>query len=495
MFGDRRYRVRGWTRNLSFDQLRVNVMAANDNGMFVDCFDLYAAKHRKSFGAQASEELKVDEQTIKKDLGRVLLKLEELQDANIAQTLTSKEITPLMTEAERDQALELLRDPRLMERIVDDIAIVGERTNKLVGYLAAISRKLDDPLAIIIQSTSAAGKTALKDAVISLVPPEDLVKYSAMTGQSLYYLGETNLQHKVLAIVEEEGAERASYALKLLQSEHQLTIASTGKDSTGRLVTQEYRVHGPVTIFLTTAAIKIDEELLNRCLVLTVDEDREQTKAILDVQRRKQTLAGHLSQHDCQQRLSIHHHAQRLLRPLLVVNPFAEALTFVDDRIRARRDHAKYLTLMRVVALLHQHQRPIKTVEHQGQKIDYIEITLEDIEITNQLAREVLGRSLDELPPQTRRLLELIDDMVTKRCQRQGIDRADCRFNRRDIREFTHWGHTQLKVHARRLEDLEYLVVHRGKHGRSLVYELVYEKPADGEHVLARLIDVQQLRR
>ena len=43
-----------------------------------------------------------------------------------------------------------------------------------------------------------------------------------MTGQSLYYLGETNLKHKILAIVEEAGAEKASYALKLLQSEGEL---------------------------------------------------------------------------------------------------------------------------------------------------------------------------------------------------------------------------------------------------------------------------------
>ena len=67
------------------------------------------------------------------------------------------------------------------------------------------------------------------DAVLALVPDEDKVKYSAMTGQSLYYLGETSLKHKVLAIAEEEGAQRASYALKLLQSEGELTIASTGR--------------------------------------------------------------------------------------------------------------------------------------------------------------------------------------------------------------------------------------------------------------------------
>ncbi|HWD40369.1 MAG TPA: hypothetical protein VG944_16085, partial [Fimbriimonas sp.] len=95
-------------------------------------------------------------------------------------------------------------------------------------------------------------------------------------GQSLYYMGEGDLKHKILAIVEEEGAERASYALKLLQSERELMIASTGKDvSSGRLVTQTYRVEGPVMIFLTTTAIKIDEELLNRCVILSVDEDRE----------------------------------------------------------------------------------------------------------------------------------------------------------------------------------------------------------------------------
>ena len=111
-----------------------------------------------------------------------------------------------MTPEEKDAALRLLRDPNLLDRIVADFDVVGETTNKLVGYLAAVSRKLDQPLAIIIQSSSAAGKTSLMDAILSFVPPEDQVKYSAMTGQSLFYMGETDLKHKILAIVEEEGA-------------------------------------------------------------------------------------------------------------------------------------------------------------------------------------------------------------------------------------------------------------------------------------------------
>ena len=87
--------------------------------------------------------------------------------------------------------MRLLRDPKLLDRIVADFDVVGETTNKLVGYLAAVSRKLDQPLAIIIQSSSAAGKTSLMEAILSFVPPEDQVKYSAMTGQSLFYMGET----------------------------------------------------------------------------------------------------------------------------------------------------------------------------------------------------------------------------------------------------------------------------------------------------------------
>src|ERR1700677_2098554 len=401
-----------------------------------------------------------------------------------------------MSDRERDDALQLLRDPNLMERIVDHFDIVGERTNKLVGFLAAISRKLDDPLAVVVQSTSAAGKTALMDAVLSLVPPEDLLKFSAMTGASLYYLGENDLQHKILAIVEEEGAERASYALKLLQSEGELSIASTGKDTTtGRLVTKEYRVRGPVMIFLTTTSVKIDEELLNRCLVLTVNENREQTRAIHQVQRLRQTLAGMLARRDRDQVLTIERNAQRLLRPLLVVNPFAEALTFIDDKTRPRRDHAKYLTLMRTVALLHQYQRPIKTVDHHGQNIEYIEITLDDIAVPNHLAREVLGRSLDDLPPQTRRLLDLLDGMVTADCKKKAIERCDYRFSRRDLREHTGWGHTQLKIHLQRLAELEYVLVHRGPHGKSFVYELLYKNPPDGQHFLPGLIDVEEVRR
>jgi hypothetical protein len=497
-FGDRRYRVRGLAKNLSAEVLKVNVLASKGEAYHVDSFDLYAARARAHYIGQAAKELACREDVIKLDLGRILLKLEALQAERIRGALTREPAAPKMSAADEAEALALLKIPDLLTRIVADFdacGLVGEATNKLVGYLAATSRKLGGPLAIVVQSSSAAGKSSLMDAVLAFMPEEERIKYSAMTGQSLFYMGETNLKHKILAIAEEEGASRASYALKLLQSEGELTIASTGKDATtGNLVTQQYRVEGPVMIFLTTTAIEIDEELLNRCMVLSVDEGRAQTEAIHRLQRERRTLAGLKAKQGKAHLVKLHQNAQRLLRPLAVVNPYADRLTFLSDKTRTRRDHEKYLTLIDTIALLHQHQRSIKTMLDGGQAVEYIEVTAEDIAQANAIAHEVLGRSLDELPPQTRRLLASVVEHVRGQARAQAVPQAEVRFTRRDVRAWTGWGDTQLRVHLTRLHELEYLVAHRGTRGQSFEYELAFDGDTGTEAPhLVGLIDADEL--
>ena len=369
---NREYRVRGLEKNMSDNMLHVTlrVMGVNkygDMALHTDTLELNHARPRVAFCKQAADELHVKEETLRREVGRLMFKLEGLRDEQIKSALEPPEPVETMTDEERAEALRLLRDPRLVERIVEDFArcgVVGEETNKLMGYLGTVSRYLDKPLAILMQSSSAAGKSSLMEAVLAFVPEEQRVQYSAMTGQSLYYMGDVNLKHKVLAIAEEEGAERAAYALKLLQSEGKLTIASTGKDPvSGKHVTHEYHVEGPVMLFLTTTKPEIDEELLNRCVVLTVDEEREQTQAIHRIQREAQTLEGLLRRKRQDGLLRLHQNAQRLLKPINVVNPYAPLLTFHDGQTRTRRDHTKYLTLIQSIALLHQHQRPTSTTD------------------------------------------------------------------------------------------------------------------------------------
>ena len=496
---DRRYRVRGWQKALNPETLKVNLMVSKGERFHVDSLDLYQAKARVAFIKQAGMELGASEESLKRDLGSVLRKVEALQADQLAQALAAKNPLPELSETEHAEALALLKSPDLFRRILRDfeaLGVVGEEPNKLTGYLAAVSRLLDRPLALLIQSASAAGKSSLMDAVLDLIPEEDVVRYSAMSGQSLFYMGDRSLQHKILAIAEEEGAKQASYALKLLQSEGRVTMASTGKDpATGMLVTHDYTVEGPVMLFLTTTAIDLDEELLNRCLVLTVNESREQTRAIHTIQRSRETLEGLLAKTQRESLLALHRNAQRLLQPLAVVNPYADQLSFRDDQTRSRRDHVKYLTLIRSIALLHQFQRDVKTLHHAGKLLRYIEVIPADIELANELAQEVLGRTVDELLPQTRKLLTLLHGWVREECERQEIEQTGFHFTRRQAREALGWGDTQLKIHLGRLAELEFLMLQSGGHKQPFAYELLYQgEDAEGRARLLGLIDVDRLQ-
>ena len=162
--GDRRYRIRGLARNTSHDLLKVNVLVTRGDRLHVDTLNLCSAQQRAVFAKQASEELNAKDDVIRRDLGRVILKLEELRDEQIRKALEPKDDAVQLSPEERSAAMELLKDPLLMERTLEDFArcgVVGEETNKKVAYLAAVSRLLDAPLAVIVQSSSAAGKARL----------------------------------------------------------------------------------------------------------------------------------------------------------------------------------------------------------------------------------------------------------------------------------------------------------------------------------------------
>lgn len=500
---DRHYRVRGLEKNTSTTTLRVALQVSRDSLVHLDSLDLVKASSRASFVKAAANELFVDADLIKKDIGRLLLQLEMLQADRIAELKQPQHATVMLTANEEREAMELLRDPNLLERIVADAGacgVVGESTGKLVGYLAATSRKLKRPLAVVIQSSSSAGKTSLMDAILALMPGEDVLRLSGLTGQSLFYLDSDSIRHKILAISEDEGASDATYALKLLQSEGELRHASVGRGENGQVQTQQHHVQGPVQLFLTTTAMQVDEELVNRCLVLSVDETDHQTQAILNRQRHAATLDVTQSDFVRDHLRTLHQNAQRLLRPLHVFNPFAPQLTFPTHKTRMRRDHAKYLTLIDTIAFLHQHQRtvhelPTSSLTPPGSSLNYINVERSDIAVANGIAGEVLGRSLDELSPQTRNLLRLLNEYVNRCSTSDHVPRHALRFTRRDVRESLHWSDSQICKHLQRLVDLEFVLAHRGRNGQRYVYELLYNGEGfEGQPFLMGLLDPSKLQ-
>ena len=480
--GQRRsYRVRGLEQNTSFDHLKVNVRVQVENKFHIDTFDLYNARQRSQFAAGAAQVTGVEAATIEADMGRLIGHLETHQERKILALMKAGENTaaPAMGIEEERAALDLLRHPRMLDMVLADIhkcGLVGEDTNLLVAWLVSLSRKLDKPLGVCVMSRSAAGKSSLLEAIAKFVPEEDRHQYTALTPQALFHMGENELMHKALFVAEDVGAEGAAYSLKTIQSDGQLVMACTMKDeNTGHMMTKTKIVKGPLALFLTSTSRSIDDELLNRLLVLTIDEGPEQTRKIHEAQRHAQMMEGIMERRARPRIVRMHQNVQRLIRPLVVRNPFARDLVFGSTRLRSRRDHQKYLDLINVMALVHQYQREIKSAQDiDGQPFQYIEVNREDIARVDAIMREVLEQSTDELWPASRRMLAMLQAWAQELPFANGLNAraASHQWTRRQIREKTAWSDTQVRMVLAQLVEFEYVLQYGGGQGRLAFYQL-----------------------
>jgi hypothetical protein len=216
----------------------------------------------------------------------------------------------------------------------------------------------------------------------------------------------------------------------------------------------------------------------------------EQTRAILEAQRQSHTREG-WKRLACEAIIKRHHAFQRLLKPLKILNPFEPFLTYPDEHLLVRRDQPKYLNLILAVTFLYQLQRPVHDDPELG---EYIETTLDDIAIANDLAHQLFGHSLDDLSHPGRELLQLTYQHVQ---QRASGKTGAVTFNRRELREAFKWGDTRLRTHLDELIDMEYVLPISGRNGQTYQYRLLYEPEQhdQGGKFLAGIKSVEQVRK
>jgi len=510
-FGLRTYNLLGLDKGPR--KLRATVRVEHAGKLHVDTLDFYSARSRRALAQDLCRIYDEPPETIEADIAKLIKRCESTPTRSEAAANTPDPVA-MLTAADRSEAEAFGRRPDLAAAILADFetcGLVGEEPNKLLAYLAATSRKTDDPLSLLCLSSSGAGKTALQDTALLFVPPEDLVKFTSLSGKALFYKDRLSLKHKVLALEEGDGAEEASYAIRNLISAGELVIESTIKDiGSGRLTTMENRVEGPSSVFLTTTNPNTDPETKSRFWVTFIDESREQTRAILDFQRKRHTLDGVRGSLEVDAVLKRHRNFQRLLRRLVVVNPYADRLTYGDDRLQGRRDHPKYLNLIKAVSFLHQMQRETRVAKRStGEAFEYIEVTPGDVRTANKLAHEILGHSLDELSRPSRMLLGELEKMVRARikataaetCQAESMGDADqgdrlhrFTFSRRQVREFSGWSNYRVHTHLKELIEFEYISVESDRATNSHRYRLQYEgQGKDGTRFMLGLIDPASL--
>jgi hypothetical protein len=362
--------------------------------------DLYNDVQVEKLIRKAAERLEVGTLQITKSIADITRQLElyRLQQLEELQTKDEKQ-KKILTPDEREAAINFLMQPNLMQRTNDSIGkagVIGENYNRLLMYVIFTSRKRETPLHIISFGSSGAGKSHLQEKVAELIPEEDKVPSTSFTTNALYYMGEYNLQHKLILIEDMDGAETVMYALRELISKKQIIRLVPQKDSKGVTKTMMFKVNGPVTVAGCTTQERIYEDNANRSFLIYIDESKAQDESIMHYQRKK-------SERQIRELLQ---NTQRLLQPVQIRNPFAEQLQIPTEVFKPRRTNAHYLQFIEAVTFYHQYQREKHTDKATGET--YISTTLEDIAEANKLMKEVLLRKADELSGATRNYFELL---------------------------------------------------------------------------------------
>jgi predicted transcriptional regulator len=313
----------------------------------------------------------------------------------------------LLTESEITQAKNFLSEKLLHERTAELLGksgIVGEELNSSIMWYVYTSRKLNRPLHLVSFGSSGTGKSHLQEKVAELIPEEDKIEITALTQNAFYYFGSDELGHKLILIEDFDGALSALYPIRELQSKQRISKTLTIKDSKGNNKTIHLKVQGPVTVAGCTTQESIYEDNANRSFLIYLDESKEQDKKVMHYQRL--LSAGKINLEEEHKTREFLKNVQRVLKPIKIINPYAEALDIPDEVFKPRRTNAHYLGFIEAVTYYHQYQRT-EAVNHDTGEI-YIETTLEDIAIANHLLKEILLRKSDELNKATRTYFEFL---------------------------------------------------------------------------------------
>ena len=469
-----------WPQPPFTSRLRARVRAKNDHRLVMDVVDFYVNRSRKNIVNQLGAQLEIP----KVEAERHLIALMEQTEQWVAQRKAREEDgeAPQAVEVsqdERHEATVFLTQENLTQAILQDMqtmGYVGEDNAKLLGYLIGISRKLERPLSGIVLSQSGAGKSSLTELVEALTPPEDVVLFSRLSPQALYWMERTALKRKLLILEERVGAMEADYSIRVLQSRAKLTQAVVIKDpQTGKMSTKTFVVEGPIAYLETTTDNRLNHENATRCFEINLDESAEQTRKIQAWQRSSRLASKRDRRKNAEEIKRRHHNAQRLLESVLVFIPYAELLEFPSKWLRTRRDNERFLCLIEAVAFLHQFQR------ERGETEDgtpYVMANLEDYRIAYELAKEVLATTLHELSREAQDLYPVISEWAAD----NNPDRpGEVIFTRRDLRTVTSLEDHRLRQTLSELVDMEYLELVCGGNGRAHQYRLA----ASGDGKLA----------
>ncbi len=430
--------------------------------------DLYNTEHLLRLKQNVSEQLEVSMTITDVSFNELIEDLENYRLQRIGSLQPLKSISLPLTNIETETSLNYLKHPELMLNTMSDIGktgIVGEHLNRFTMFLVFMTRITTDPLHIISFGASGMGKTYLQENVAKLIPDEDKLEITTLSGNALYYFKNDDLKNKLLLIEDYDGVQDGLYPLRELSTKQKITKTVSLKDSKGAIKTYTFTVEGPVSIAGCTTKESVYEDNANRCILLYVDTSSEQDERIMEYQR--SVSAGLINYKQEEEHRTLLRNVQRMIKPIKVINPYAPCLKIPKTILKPRRSHRLYLRFIEIVTLYNQYQREIKINPQDNEP--FIETTFDDIAWANKLLKHILIRKADELTTACRTFLERLKIHLKAK--------KETTFKAKDVRSDLRIHASSLKKYLLELYTNGYIKVSGGNKARGYVYEIAsYEE-------------------
>ncbi|MCF6347016.1 MAG: hypothetical protein L3J20_01790 [Flavobacteriaceae bacterium] len=416
-------------------RITLSIQKPKEYNILRHSLDLYNDNQVEKFTRKVAERLEIGTSVVRRTVQELTHELENYRFLLLEKEAElHKPYFKELSATEEKEAIKFLKRKDLLlktNELIGKSGVIGEPTNRLLMYLIFTSRKTNNPLHCISLGSSGVGKTHLQSKVSELIPEEDKVEITVLSANAFYYFNRTELQHKLILIEDLDGAQAVLYPLRELQTKKRITKTVVHKDAKGTTKTIHLTVEGPVSVAGCTTQESIYEDNSNRSFLLYIDESAEQDQRIMHFQRL--LSAGKINEEQEYKSSALLKDVQRVLKPIRVINPYAEYLELPQLVFKPRRTNSHYLQFIESITFYKQYGREQQVNEDTGEI--YIETTIEDIEEANELIKEVLLRKSDTITGATRNHLERLKTYLKDNNQTTFIN-AEIRRNLR-IKETT----------------------------------------------------------
>ena len=430
--------------------------------------DLYDRNQLDIFCQQIAGIFSQEQDDVETDLSKLTDLLEHHREKQIEATRSAfpyqkrKQHFPLPLDKQQ-QYIKFLSEENLMERIdglIGKAGVVGEENTRRLLFVVASTYKMNTPLHGLVQGISGSGKSHLINVIGSCFPPEDVITMTRVTSKSFYHYSKDELVDKLILIQDYDGLdEEAQYAFRELQTNGSVSSSTTYKDRYGNLMSAVKTVRSHFASLLATTKAEVYYDNMSRSMVIGVDESEGQTTRIIQHQNKK--LTGEIDSQKENEAKKFLQNCIRLIKPMEVVNPYADKVALPFEAKMLRRLNSHYQAFVKQITILHQYQRK---KDDRGRLI----AQPMDLKIACDILFDAIMLKVDELDSSLRQFFDLMKKLIKEKWQ------SASDFTQRDVRLALNVSKTQCFRYFEQLELLEYIQRTGGYANRGFKYKIVY---------------------